>query len=108
MDSENIARPCEIRIVPKKEKNRAEVNLVLLTSAWNEINRVSLHILREIPDGALLKSEIFRNNTLYLEVRYDFLESVTRSVEAILAAYPEMEIRQKQIFIKKLGGWFDF
>lgn len=98
----------EIKIVPEKEKKLAQINIILKSSTWPELNSIYMKIIKGLPSDQVLKREIYRNNTLFIEIQYESLEGITQKIVSILAAEPDLELSKKQIFIKKLGGWFDF
>ncbi|EKD28126.1 MAG: hypothetical protein ACD_79C00422G0011 [uncultured bacterium] len=99
---------CELKIIPEKEKDRAQINLILTKSSWAELNHIYRSILNKIPAQVIINHDIFHNNTFFLEIRYLFLEEVTKTIESTINESDGIILDKRQIFIKKLGGWFDF
>jgi len=98
----------ELKIIPEKEKKCAQINVILSRAAWSDLHNFHMKLAGSLPADPIIRQEVFHNNTLFLEVEYDSLESITRKLEALLASESRLVLTRKQIFIKKLGGWFDF
>ena len=98
----------DIKITPQKEKNTAQIDILLKDSTWKDYPELHQKITDSIATQNLLKKEICDQSTLVLEITYGQLEAITHSVESVILSDGKLELSKKQIYILKLGGWFDF
>ncbi len=98
----------DLKITPQKEKNTAHIHLLLKDSEWNNYSELQQKITDSIPGQYLLKKEIPDQTTLFLEVAYGQLEEIANSLENLLSSDGKFKLSKKQIYILKLGGWFDY
>lgn len=98
----------DIKITPQKEKNIAQINILLKDSAWKDYPELHQKITDSIPVQYLLKKEICDQSTLSLEIVYGQLEAISNTLESVILSDGKLELSKKQIYILKLGGWFDF
>ena len=98
----------ELKIIPEKEKQTAQLNIILKNGNLHESNGLFKKIISFFPEGGLISRKIFPNQTLLLEVTYSIMEETAQKVELVLNLDGRLEKGLRQIFIKKLGGWFDF
>ena len=97
----------DIKITPQKEKNIAQINLLLNDSEWKDYAELLQKITDSIPAQYLLKKEIPDPTTLFLEVAYGQLEEIANNLETLFSSDGKLKLSKKQIYILKLGGWFD-
>lgn len=98
---------CSFQIIPEKEKGRALIQLLLANSDWEIYKDIQKRLLDSLPEKSLFKHQIREKKTLSMELNYSDLETAVRRVEEILSLEKGIQIENKKIFIKKLGGWFD-
>ena len=98
----------DIKITPQKENNIAQILIHLNDTHWEEHQKLHQKIEDSIPAQHLLKKELSDQNSLLLEITYGQLEEISRSLEDIFSSDGQLTLSSKQIYILKLGGWFDF
>lgn len=97
----------DIKITPLKEKNIAQITLLLKDSDWKDYEALQQRLTDSIPAQYLLKKEICDQATFFLEVVYGQLEEIINNLEIFLSSDGTLKLSKKQIYILKLGGWFD-
>lgn len=98
----------DIKITPLKEKNIAQISLLLKDSAWKDYEALFQKIGDSLAKEHLLKKELSDPSTLLLEITYGELEAFSNTLESVLSSDATLKLSKKQIYILKLGGWFDF
>ncbi|MBN2144812.1 MAG: hypothetical protein JW774_09340 [Candidatus Aureabacteria bacterium] len=99
---------CDIRIIPEKEKETAIISFTLNQRTWIELDAVYQNLMTIIPHRSVLSHLILADKmTLQLLIQYLDQEMIMKTAINLLEQQPGMKVGRKQIFIKKLGGWFD-
>jgi hypothetical protein len=99
---------CDIRIIPEKEKEIAILSFTLTQSDWIEQDALYQHLIKAIPSRLLLSYSVLADKvTLQCVIPYMDQENIMKKAVQILGHQPDTKVGRKQIFIKKLGGWFD-
>lgn len=98
----------DIKITPQKEKNTALINILLKDADWKDYALLLSKMEASIAPEHLLKKEITNSTTLLLEISYSMQEEIAQTLESLISSEGTLKLSKRQIYILKLGGWFDY
>jgi len=99
---------CTIRIKPFKDKGTADITIIFENISLKELSNIKIELDTIISQENYTKDIQTENNSLVFKIAYEAQEKVSELLKEWILQTKNISLEKKQIFIAKLGGWFDF
>jgi len=100
---------CTIKIKPFKDEGTADITLSFNKISPQELSIISTELKARLSEKNYKdKKTKEADNSLIFQVAYEAQEQISKLFINWILQTENISLLNKQIFIAKLGGWFDF